>query len=107
MGSSSTNSITDNLDLRGLSNGMIAMHILRLFHGHTGRLSLNCHFDDDPSPALHDLERHSCHWNFQRVDNAHWIIRNFAMTWEESFVQLKSIPVMPDYLGPERRQQER
>lgn len=79
---------TQHLDLRGLSDSMIQLHILRLFNGQAGKLNLDCQFDQDPNEALRGLERHSCHWNFQRLGPAHWIIRNFALSWEESFKQL-------------------
>lgn len=98
---------TQTLDLRGHSKVMIEMHIMRLFTSKAGRLSLDCLFDDDPCDALRDLERYSCHWNFQRVGEGHWVIRNFAMTWEECFGQLAVAGAMPLYFGPERREHER
>lgn len=98
---------TQHLDLRGCSKAKIEMQILHLFSGNNGRINLDCLFDDDPNDALRDLERHSCHWNFQRLGHAHWIVRNYAMTWEESFGQLGfERPVTP-YEGRERREQER
>jgi hypothetical protein len=75
------------LDLRGLSNNMIEMHILRLFNGQAGRLHLDCVFDDDPNEALRDLERHCSYWNFQRVEHAHWIICNYAQAWDVTLRQ--------------------
>ncbi len=94
---------TQHLDLRGLSKVMIEMHILRLFSAKSGRLQLDCLFDEDPNEALRDLERYSCHWNFQRLEPAPWIIRHFAMTWEEAFAQRAAGAVLPLYEGPERR----
>ena len=58
---------TQTLDLRGLSKTTIEMRIMGLFTSKAGRLTLDCLFDDDPSDMLRDLERYSCHWNFQRL----------------------------------------
>lgn len=107
MATSEKNGTTQTLDMRGLSKVMIEMHIMRLFTSKIGRLSLDCLFDDDPCDALRDLERYSCHWNFQRVAHGHWIIRNFAMTWEESFGQLSGAGMSPPYVGPDRRELQR
>jgi hypothetical protein len=81
-----------HLDLRGLSNNMIEMHILRLFNGQAGRLHLDCLFDEDPNDALRDLERHCSQWNFQRVENAHWIICNYAQAWDAGLSHRLGLP---------------
>lgn len=99
---------TQHLDLRGLNKAGIEMQILGLFSGKAGRLNLDCLFDEDPNDALRDLERHSCHWNFQRLGPAHWIIRNFALSWEESFGQLGFTQhIEAPYHGPDRREHSR
>ena len=77
------------LDLRGHSKIMIEMRIVNLFMGRPGRLCLSCVFDEDPSEALNNLERHSKHWHFHRLSQGHWLIRNFAMTWAESLEWLR------------------
>jgi hypothetical protein len=100
---------TRQLDLRGLSAGLIEMQILRLFDGQHGKLHLDCVFDDDPNEALRDLERHCSHWTFQRVEKAHWIIRNFPQSWDAAFRQFGLTPNArtPLYGGPERRDHDR
>lgn len=91
------------LDLRGLSASMIEMHILRLFEGNERRLRLDCLFDDDPNDALRALERRCSNWTFQRVEHAHWIIRNFTQNW---VTLLRSWGPAP-YGGNERRERHR
>lgn len=104
MKTGSGSDLHQHLDLRGFSKVMIEMHIMRLFSSpKAGRLLLDCIFDEDPNEALRDLERYSCHWNFQRIEPAHWIIRNFAMSWEESFGQLGAKPAEV-YNGADRRE---
>ena len=75
------------LDLRGLSENMIEMHILRLFNAEDSRLHLDCLFDEDPNDALRDLERHCSYWNFQRIEQGHWIICNYAQHWDVSLTR--------------------
>jgi hypothetical protein len=109
MSNGSTTESSHQLDLRGLSGSMIEMHILRLFNGQAGRLHLDCLFDDDPNEALRDLERHCSHWTFQRLGPAHWIIRNFPLSWDAAFRQLgisPSVKLSP-YDGQERRDRNR
>jgi hypothetical protein len=109
MANASNPESTQQLDLRGLSGSMIEMQILRLFNGQVGRLHLDCVFDDDPNEALRDLERHCSQWTFQRIEKAHWIIRNFPQGWDAAFRQLglsPTIKVTP-YGGAERRDRDR
>lgn len=109
MSNESTAETTHQLDLRGLSGSMIEMHILRLFNGQAGRVHLDCFFDDDPNEALRDLERHCSQWTFQRLEKAHWIIRNFPQSWDAAFRQLSLSPAVrtPPYGGLERRDRSR
>lgn len=107
MATNAKTGIVQTLDMRGLSKVMIEMQIMRLFTAKSGRLTLECLFDEDPNDALRDLERYSCHWNFHRLAHGHWLIRNFAMTWEESFGQLSLTGGAPTYTGPDRRTSER